>query len=193
VTSQRPGSAAAARAERGADLSAKSVAEFRDALRKNLIRPLDLVMLSRDRIDETLGDAVERGRMTADDAQELAAGLIERGRRQTNELLKDLETLLDRSRTPLGSARDRVEGAARGAGKRARDAADPAIAQADRVRRAARVGPTFPIDGYDDLKAQQVQSRLERLSPAELRKVRDHERRHANWKTVLNAIEQKLA
>jgi hypothetical protein len=38
-----------------------------------------------------------------------------------------------------------------------------------------------------------VQARLAGLSPAELRKVRDYERRHANRKTVLSGIEQQLA
>jgi hypothetical protein len=38
-----------------------------------------------------------------------------------------------------------------------------------------------------------VQSRLADLSPAELRKVRDYERRNANRKTVLNSIEEKLS
>jgi hypothetical protein len=46
--------------------------------------------------------------------------------------------------------------------------------------------------GYDDLTAAQVQGRLEGLTPAELRKVRDYEKRHANRKSVLNAIESKL-
>jgi hypothetical protein len=72
-------------------------------------------------------------------------------------------------------------------------AADPALAQADRARRAAGVGPSFPVLGYDDLTAAQVQSRLADLTPAELRKVRDYERRNANRKTVLSSIEEKLS
>jgi hypothetical protein len=55
------------------------------------------------------------------------------------------------------------------------------------------VGPTFPILRYDDLTADQVVIRLSGLTPAELRKVRDHERRNANRKTVLNSIESKLS
>ena len=61
------------------------------------------------------------------------------------------------------------------------------------MRRTAGVGPSFPITGYDDLTASQVQTRLGTLSPAELRKVRDHERRSAKRKTVLQAIESKLS
>ena len=76
--------------------------------------------------------------------------------------------------------------------KRARDSADPVLAQADRARRAAGVGPSFPILGYDDLTAAQVISRLDGLSPAELRKVRDYEKRNANRKSVLDAVQSKL-
>ncbi len=37
-----------------------------------------------------------------------------------------------------------------------------------------------------------MQGRLEGLTPAELRKVRDYEKRNANRKSVLNSIETKL-
>jgi hypothetical protein len=74
-----------------------------------------------------------------------------------------------------------------------RDAADPVLAQADRARRIAGVGPNFPVLGYDDLTAAQVQTRLDGLTPAELRKVRDYEKRNANRKSVLDAVENKLS
>jgi polyhydroxyalkanoate synthesis regulator phasin len=166
----------AARGARSAGVEAKTVAELREALRKNLIRPMEMVMLSRERIEEVLGEAVDQGRVTARDAQRITSGLVKRGQRQTSDVLKDLEKLLDPS-------------AARG---RAVRRASPALAQVDRLRRSAGVGPNFPITGYDDLTAAQVQSRLGTLKPAELRKVRDHERRTGKRKTVLGAIESKL-
>jgi polyhydroxyalkanoate synthesis regulator phasin len=175
----------AARGARAAGVEAKSVAELREALRKNLIRPMGMVLISRDRIEEVLGEAVEQGRVTARDAQRITSGLVKRGQRQTSDVLKDLETLLERGRSEVGS---RTSGARGKAVRRA----SPALAQADRVRRAAGVGANFPITGYDDLTAAQIQSRLATLTPAELRKVRDHERRNANRKTVLKAIESKL-
>jgi hypothetical protein len=58
--------------------------------------------------------------------------------------------------------------------------------------RRAGLGTSFPISGYEDMTAAQVADRLDGLSPAELRQVRDHERRNANRKTVLSAIERKL-
>jgi hypothetical protein len=60
------------------------------------------------------------------------------------------------------------------------------------ARRAAGLGPSPPIAGYDDLTAAQVAERLDGLSTAELRQVRDHERRNANRKTVLSAVERRL-
>ena len=170
-----PSGAKAAKGKKPPDVSGKTAAELRDALAQGVIAPLDLVLLTRGRIEETLAEAVERGRITAEDARQLAQGLIERGQQQTSDVLRDLEQLLERGR------------------KRATNAAEPVIARADRARRAAGVGPSFPILGYDDLTVAQVQTRLSGLSPAELRKVADYERRHANRKSVLNAIRAKLA
>ena len=167
----------AATGARRAGVEAKTVAELREALRKNLIRPMEMVMLSRERIEEVLGEAVDQGRVTARDAQRITSGLVKRGQRQTTDVLKDLENLLDTSK-------------ARG---RAVRRASPVLAQADRLRRTAGVGPSFPITGYDDLTAPQVQGRLATLTPAELRKVRDYERRNAKRKTVLQSIESKLS
>jgi polyhydroxyalkanoate synthesis regulator phasin len=168
------------------------VAELRDAITRGVIRPLNLVMLTRDRIEEVVNEAVERGRVTAEDAQSIVQGLVQRGREQTDSVMGDLEGLLQRGPTAAKRARKQVSDAAKGASKRARDQADPVLAQADRARRAAGVGPSFPILGYDDLTAAQVQSRLDGLSPAELRKVRDYEKRNANRKSVLDAVQSKL-
>ena len=66
------------------------------------------------------------------------------------------------------------------------------LREVDRARRAAGLGSSFPIAGYDDLTAAQVTERLEGLSTAELRQVREHERRNANRKSVLAAVERKL-
>ena len=186
-------------------VEAKTVAELREALRKNLIGPMEMVMLTRERIEEALEEAVERGRMTSADAQGLATGLLERGRKQTNDVLKDLEQLLGRGRDEIegrtSGVRRRAGGAVGGARKqasgarsRAVRAASPALAQADRAAARGRGrARTSRSPRYDDLTADQVVSRLSGLTPAELRKVRDYERRNANRKTVLNAIESKLS
>lgn len=189
ATAARKGGQARGRQARAAGVEAKTVAEFREALRKNLIRPRDMVLLTRERIEEVLGEAVERGAVTTKDAQGIGSNLLKRGRKETNDVLKDLEGLLAKGvRRPAKEVRKQASGARR----RAVRAASPALAQADRARRAAGVGPNFPITRYEDLTATEIQRRLGDLTPPELRKVRDYERRHGNRKTVLNAIETKL-
>jgi polyhydroxyalkanoate synthesis regulator phasin len=152
----------------GADASLRdSLNGLRETLGRGLI-------LTRERINETLEDAVRRGRITRDDAEDLAASLVGIGRRQAQDLLADVETLLDTSL------------------RRTTESTDAIVRHVDRARRAAGLGPTFPILGYDDLTAAQVSERLSDLSSAELRKVRDHERRNANRKSVLTAIDRAL-
>ena len=123
------------------------------------------LLLTSDRIQAAMDDAVRRGRMTRHDAEELMQSLVEAGRRQTEELLHDLEGLVGRS---LGAA-------------------------GGTVRRVTGLGSTFPIAGYDELTAAQVTPRLDGLSEAELHTVREHERAHRNRTTVLRAIERALA
>jgi polyhydroxyalkanoate synthesis regulator phasin len=144
--------------------TAAGLATVRDALARGIV-------LTRERISETLDDAVTRGRMTRADAEELTATLVGIGRRQTQDLLADLEQLL---------------------GSRASEATDRIVRRVDRARRAAGIGPSFPILGYDDLTAVQIAERLTDLTPAQLRKVRDYERRNGNRRSVLTAIERAL-
>ena len=132
-----------------------------------IIKPLGLVILSREEIQQTLEEAAERGRITRSDANDLASLLVQRGRQRTDELLADVERLRAES-------------------------VDRLVRSADRARRRVGVGPSFPIIGYDDLTADKVRQRLRNLAPADLRKVRDYERRHANRKSVLAAIEKRL-
>jgi len=49
------------------------------------------------------------------------------------------------------------------------------------------------ITAYDQLTIPQIERRLKGLSRGDLRKVRDYERRNANRKSVLTAIEKALA
>ena len=171
-----------------ADAAAGADDASRDQLAK-LLNPLDLVLLTRERIQEAVDDAVDRGRMTRADATDLATTLFERGRRQTEDLLSDIEQLLGRSREQLDDTTSDVKRKTKG---RVAGPADRVLREVDRARRVAGIGTSFPISGYDDLTAAQVTGRLGELTPAELRKVRDYERKNANRKGVLAAVEQKL-
>jgi hypothetical protein len=150
---------------------------------ERILRPLGLVVLSRERIQETLEEAAERGRVTRSDANELAALLVQRGRQQTDELLADLDRLLGRGRSQIDSATNRA---------RRSKSVDRLVRGADRARRSVGVGPTFPIIGYEELTAVQIRGRLAGLKRPELRRVRDYERRHANRKSVLASIDKQL-
>jgi hypothetical protein len=141
---------------------------LRDTLRKG-------VVLSADGVKATLDDAVKRGRITRKDATELSQSLLSAGRSQADGFRSDLEQLLGRGRSQAAQSSDRV------------------LREVDRARRRVGVGPSFPITLYDELSASQVQSRLGDLTPAQLRKVRDYEKRHDARKSVLAAIEKKLA
>ena len=170
--------------------SDKSVEAFRNALERSLV-------LSRERLQDAVDDAVKRGRMTQSDANELVSRLVTRGRQQTDDLMKELERLLEQARTEVETrvapARKRAERAASRAARRTRDAAEPVLAEADKLRRRAGVARSAPITGYDRLTASQVKSRLKDMTPADLRKVRTQEKRGKARKSVLAEVEKRLA
>ena len=170
------------RAEINAD--GDGLSALTEQLINRIIKPLGLVVLTPQRIQEVLDDAAERGRVTRSDANELVGELVNRGRQQTDQLLSDAERLLGRGRQQIGAATSRA---------RRSESLDLLLRSADRARRTVGTGQSFPILGYDELTAAQVQGRLDGLSPAELRRVRDYERRHANRVRVLSAIESVLA
>jgi polyhydroxyalkanoate synthesis regulator phasin len=118
---------------------------------RNVLNPLDVMVITRERLQDTLDDAVRRGRMTRDDASDLLAEIVRRA---------------------ISAPTDRVK---------------------REVRRVTGTLDGFPIEDYDDLTAAQIISRLGELGVDDLRRVRDYERRNANRKTVLAALDAKLA
>jgi polyhydroxyalkanoate synthesis regulator phasin len=144
-----------------------NLTQLRNTLRKG-------VLLTTDGVKAAMDDAVKRGRMTRKDATELTQHLMSSGRSQADGFRADLEHKLGRGRSRATKSGDRV------------------LREVDKARRRVGVGPSFPITRYDELNATQVQGRLGDLTPAQLRKVRDYERRHDNRKSVLGAIEKKL-
>jgi hypothetical protein len=144
----------------------KDTAGVREQLAR-FLDPREVVVLTRDRVQEAVDDAVERGRMTRNDATALVTALFERGKTQTDDLISQIEGVVTGTPTRI-------------------------VREVDRARRATGIGSTFPVAGYDDLTAAQVGERLNDLTPPELRKVRDYERRNANRKSVLQNIERKL-
>ena len=176
--------------------SSRRSATRTDEARRNLQSAVEAltegVVITRDRIQEVMDDAVSRGRITPRDANRLVSDLVKRSRKQSDELRKQAEALRSDFEQLLGRAGDELEKRSKDARRRAmRSGGDRALREVDRARRAAGIG-RFPILNYEDLTAGQIADRVSDLSPAELRKVRDHERRNANRKSVLSAIEKAL-
>jgi len=122
------------------------------------VSPLDLVVITRDRLQEVFDEAVARGRLTRGDAADLVGDLVARARSGAS----DLEQLL--ARRPL-----------------------------DAARRVAGLGADLTIADYDELTAAEIVARLDGMPERDLRRVREYERANANRKTVLGAIDRKLA
>ena len=78
------------------DGGGRGISGFAEDMITGMMRPLDAVLLSRERIQSVLDDAAERGRITRTDANDLAAELFRLGRQQTEELL-------DRARRTVGA------------------------------------------------------------------------------------------
>lgn len=93
---------------------------------------------------------------------------------------------------PAEWLKDTLDAAVR-RGRMTRDDATELLAELLRGRRSEDPAPdAFPIDGYDDLTAAQIAEQVKGLDADSLRSVRDYERRNANRKTVLSAVEQQL-
>jgi polyhydroxyalkanoate synthesis regulator phasin len=177
-SSGRSGRSKASTARKATSTSRRGSNEAAREQLQRFLDPREVVVVTVERLQEVLDEAVARGRMTRDDAGTMLADLLSRGRKQTDDLRDDIEGL-------LGGARATTKKGVAGS-------ADRVLREVDRARRVAGVGPAFPILGYDDLTAAQVNERLGDLDSAQLRKVRDYEKRNANRKSVLAAVEQKL-
>jgi polyhydroxyalkanoate synthesis regulator phasin len=93
---------------------------------------------------------------------------------------------------PAEWLRDTLDAAVR-RGRMTRDDATELLAELLRGRRPEEPDDdAFPIGGYDELTAGEVVERLKDLEARELRQIRTYERRNANRKTVLSAVEQRL-
>src|SRR5580704_11963889 len=94
--------AAAARVKHAASTDT-GVIPISEQLVKGNVSPKDVVMLTRERIQETLDDAASRGRVTRKDANELVAELVRRGRSGGDDVVTQIEGLLGKGRDQIGS------------------------------------------------------------------------------------------
>lgn len=119
----------AAADERSEDQLLAALTSLRDVLSKGFV-------ITGERLQETIDETVRRGRMTREDAEELAGNLVDIGRRQTRDALEDVESLIGRS---AKETRRLTRSRAKSVGSAARrvPGTDRALRTVDRVRRAA--------------------------------------------------------
>jgi hypothetical protein len=136
------------------------------------------VASARDRILRSVLGPLNAVLLTRKHIEEVLDDAVSRGRMTRSDAQEMAQSLLSRSARATDDFLADLERLLGGRG----DALDSTP--------AAERG--LPIGDYDDLSAAQVQERLDGLTPAELRRLRDYEARHANRKTVLDRIDRKL-
>ncbi|HEX6116908.1 MAG TPA: hypothetical protein VFY99_07385, partial [Solirubrobacterales bacterium] len=150
-----------------------------------LVRDLERVRKDFEkRANKTRRDAETQARKARRDAEQ-------RVKRAQREAEAQIRKARKQAESTAGRARRQVEGGARRAGRTARDVADPALAQADVLRRRAGA-PGGPIALYDQLTVPQIKSRLKDLSKADLRKVRTYEKNNDARKGLLDDLDRRI-
>jgi polyhydroxyalkanoate synthesis regulator phasin len=132
----------------------------------------------RDRLVRGMLSPVSAVLLTRRHIEEVLDDAVARGRMTRADAQEMIQTLLSRSARATDDLLSDIERMLGGRG--------------DALDTPAEGGGSQPIPGYDDLSAAQVQERLDGLTPAQLRKLRDYEARHGNRKTVLDRIDRKL-
>jgi hypothetical protein len=129
----------------------------------------DLV-LSRDRLADLYEELVGRGR-------EGLGSVVQRPRQQLERVKVELGDIAREARDETGEALEDapVETAESASGRIAPPTADQ-----------------LPIEGYEELPAQQIVARIPRLTQDELDRVRAYERENRNRATILQAIEPRM-
>lgn len=136
------------------------------------------VAAARDRIVRSVLAPLNAVLLTRRHIEEVLDDAVSRGRMTRSDAQEMAQSLLSRSARATDDFLSDVERMLGGRG--------------DDLEAAPVSERGLPIAGYDDLSAAQVQDRLDGLTPAELRRLRDYEQRHANRKTVLDRIDRKL-
>jgi polyhydroxyalkanoate synthesis regulator phasin len=136
------------------------------------------VAAARDRIVRSVLAPLNAVLLTRRHIEEVLDDAVTRGRMTRSDAQEMAQSLLSRSARATDDFLSDVERMLGGRG--------------DTLESAPATERGLPITGYDDLSAAQVQERLDGLTPAELRRLRDYEQRHANRKTVLDRIDRKL-
>jgi polyhydroxyalkanoate synthesis regulator phasin len=116
------------------DALGQLVGALREQLSDRVFEPLNLVLLAADKIQGTLDEAVDRGRVTRGDANDLVSELVRRGREQTDDVLGNLDELLGKGIDQLDALSRKLEETS--ARARRVDSVDRIVQTAEKARRA---------------------------------------------------------
>jgi hypothetical protein len=148
-----------------------------------------------ERLAQTSGDSykmvidhvVERQERNVRFAQEMLGGTVREIRHQaesnralTQELVERAEVQRDAFRTLVGESVDTYT--------------DLMYAPLAYYRQGLRLVESegFPIAGYDELNVKEIGDRLDGMSAAEIRTVREYETRNKNRETLIEQFDRKL-
>ena len=112
-------------------------------------------------------------RSQAESNQEVVGELIERAERQRDAfqtlLEESVDAYMDLAYTPFAYYR-----------------------QGLRLVENEVTGVGFPIAGYDELNVEEIKGRLDGLSAAQIREIREYEKRNKNRETLIEQFDRKL-
>jgi hypothetical protein len=158
-----------------------------------------------ERVMNHLREQAESGRAASEQLADQARRQQEAGRAFAQESVNAYVDFLD---TAFSQYREGTQRAAGSAQEGARTLSDTtaglvgtatgaagamADTTADATRSAAEAAAGQPpIDGYDEMNIGEITSRLDGLSEAELRRVRNYEQRNKNRETLIAQIDRRL-
>jgi hypothetical protein len=163
--------------------------------RRKRVETTKRINKTAERLAQTSGDSykmvidhlVERQERNVRFAQEMLGGTVreirhraESNRALTQELVERAEVQRDAFRTLVGESVDTYT--------------DLMYAPLAYYRQELRLVESegFPIAGYDELNVKEIGDRLDGISAAEIRTVREYEKRNKNRETLIEQFDRKL-
>jgi hypothetical protein len=161
--------------------------EFSELVAKNLREQAESGRATSERFSDQAKRQQEAGRTFAEESASAYMDFLNTAFSQYQEGRQRAAASAQEGARTLSETATGVLGTATGA------AGAMAGTPADATRSAAETAAEQPpIEDYDELTVEEVTSRLEGLSEAELRRVRNYEQRNNNRKTLIAEIDGRL-
>ena len=147
-----------------------------------------------ERVLDHLKEQAESGRATAEQLADQARRQQEAGRELAQESVNAYVEFLDTAFSQYREGTQRAAGSAQEGARAVSQITDHVVGTVAGVTRttAESVAGQPPIDGYDEMNIEEVTSRLDGLSEAELRRVRNYEQGNKNRETLIAEIDRRL-